>query len=675
MSSSSLDYKLGFQISDPESCALQYPSCKNDQEGISVAISKFPTSAIYSSIHTGAIVCSNVIENSGACAARINRESLYRSEANNPHYTQCSHEHFNIECSLCQAEHSRSLIGNNFRSEISPEVPCRTYSLLQQHADIMDETLKSNVEESECESLPTIICNEDYMALDTDDSESNQTCMTQSTDLGKYMELSYECSSSDNSAVAFDSKSVSQSTCSRSDEASSETIVNTENELTPCASAMAELTDNIEDELSNADEIAGIPDNKEATAGTMKRAHSVDSYMKLLQTCAKNIRVKKSMSEPFNTSQEVSFDVTGVFKTSANCKTGLLIKEDSKESDKSKDIPEKDVSFYENREFSKESDKTTEPKTEISSPVKKRHIRQNSYTLDQPSSALILAHANCTCNFDTKCISPHCSSLGDENKPKPAFIKEKVDISVSEEQMKNLPVLSPEHVAGILKQITLNKDKETSTVVEFVSVVTEVDCEKSNSQPAKEAELPVDILKDSENIKENESTVGTKDSELSLVKNFISDSTIEMKSAIGVVENSENFQENESAAIIKDSDKNLALDKNLIFDSTKETGCTVPTKDSGSSFSEISNSENTKEFELYFGKNSKSDNEKETESTAEQFSSMSNSRNEMENALFDAKDCVESLSKTENFSNINRVECLNGMYVFSIFYGNFSFLM
>lgn len=487
------DYVSGFQSCMQESCALWYPSSKDNQDGISVAISKFPTSAIYSSVHTGAIVCSNVIENSDAYIARTAKDTLYGSEASVIGCIQCSHNNFNPECSLCVAEYSQSFQNRSFATDLSPEVPCRTFSLLQRNVDAMNEDLNSNLDETECESLPTIICNQKYIPPDTD-SESIVTCMTQSTDLGKYMEFSNEYSSSDNSTIMSDSKSISQQfTFSRSDDASSETIVNTENELTPCASTMAELTDNIEDELSNADEIAGVSDNKEFTTGTMKRAHSVDSYMKILQTCARNMNVKKSMSEPFNTNQETDSCDIGTNKSPASSKTGLLIKEDSKESEESKEIPEKDVPLQENNEISVRNDNKANLQADISDSFQKKHVRQNSYTLDHPSSALILAHADCTCNFDAKCLSPHCSALKNEDEVMPnfAFTKEKVDISECHHHMLKLPILSSEDSPDTHPHITFIKDDMTSTVIDVFPVVKEDSCEKYNSGNLKESDSAI----------------------------------------------------------------------------------------------------------------------------------------------------------------------------------------
>lgn len=474
------DHKSDLQSSVQDSCALWYPSYFNNRE-VSVAISKFPTSGIYSSVHTDAIVCSNVVGSNHGYNSNVTKDDLMDSGANIADCIECSHSNMNLECSLCLAELNQNFCSKSFPVDLSPEVPCRTFSMLQ-HGDttVTEGEISATVEEAECESLPTVICNQKNLQPDTD-SESNATCMTQSTDLEKYMELSCEFSSPDNSALMWDSKTASQQcTLSRSDDASSETIVNTENELTPCASTMAELTDNIEDEFSTAEEVAGASDSKEVTiGGEMKRAHSVDSYMKILQNCG-ILHVKKSQSEPFNTSK-VSVDINDV-KTIVTSKTNLLIKEDSKESEEAKDVPEKDDCAQESIEVSARDEEAYEPETNKSNSFKKKHVRQNSYTLDEPSSALILAHADCACNFDAnKCISPHCSALKDASEVtsnSAAFVKEKVDISASPPHMKMFPILNSERTS---KSIHLNNEETSSAVVDVFPKVKEDSCEKSDS--------------------------------------------------------------------------------------------------------------------------------------------------------------------------------------------------
>ena len=470
------DQKSDFQSSVQGSCALWYPSYFDRQE-VSVAISKFPTSGIYSSVHTDAIVCSDVVGSNHTYNSNIVKDVLLDAGSSVGDCAECSHSNINFECSLCLAELNQNLCNKSFPADLSPEVPCRTFSLLQ-HGDTNAMERASNATVEEAESLPTIICNQKNLQTDTD-SESNNTCMTQSTDLEKYMELSCEFSSPDNSAFMWDSKTASQQcTLSRSDDASSETIVNTENELTPCASTMAELTDNIEDELSNAEEVAGASDNKEVKTGEMKRAHSVDSYMKILQACGKSLNVKKSQSEPFNTNK-ISTDVNDV-KTVITPKTNLLIKEDSKESEEAKDMPEKDECAQESVEATIRDENVSEPETNKNIAFQKKHVRQNSYTLDHPSSVLIEAHADCTCNFDAKCISPHCSALKDarEATPNSAFVKEKVDISASPPKMKMLPILNSDKTS---KDVHWNEEEMYSTVVDIFPNVKEDSCEKSDS--------------------------------------------------------------------------------------------------------------------------------------------------------------------------------------------------
>lgn len=472
------DHKSDLQSSVQDSCALWYPSYFSNRE-VSVAISKFPTSGIYSSVHTDAIVCSDVVGSNHGYNSNVTKDDLIDPGANIADCIECSHSNMNLECSLCLAELNQNFCNKSFPGDLSPEVPC----MLSQHGDtsVMGGDTSATVEEAECESLPTVITNQKNLQRDTD-SESNATCMTQSTDLEKYMELSCEFSSPDNSAVIWDSKTTSQQcTLSRSDDASSETIVNTENELTPCASTMAELTDNIEDELSNAEEIAGASNSKEVTTGEMKRAHSVDSYMKILQNCG-ILNVKKSQSEPFNTNK-ASADINEV-KTFVTSKTNLLIKEDSKESEEARDVPEKDDCSQESVEVSTRPEETPEPEPNKNNSFQKKHVRRNSYTLDEPSSALILAHADCSCNFDAKCVSPHCSALKDTSEviPNSAFVKEKVDISASPAHMKMLPTLNSERTS---KGAHLNKEETSSTVVDVFPRVKEDSCEKSDSANTK----------------------------------------------------------------------------------------------------------------------------------------------------------------------------------------------
>lgn len=468
------DHRSDLQSSVQDSCALWYPSYFNNRE-VSVAISKFPTSGIYSSVHTDAIVCSNVVGSNHGYNSNVTKDDLLDPGANIGDCIECSHSNMNLECSLCLAELNQNFCNKSFPGDLSPEVPC----MLLQHGDtsVMEGETNAAVQEAECESLPTVISNQKNLQPDTD-SESNATCMTQSTDLEKYMELSCEFSSPDNSAVIWDSKTTSlQCTLSRSDDASSETIVNTENELTPCASTMAELTDNIEDELSNAEEVAGASDSKEAATGEMKRAHSVDSYMKILQNCG-ILNVKKSQSEPFNTSK-ASADINDV-KTAVTSKTNLLIKEDSKESEEARDVPEKDDCSQESIEVSTRDEVSPEPEPNQNNSFQKKLVRRNSYTLDEPSSALILAHADCACNFDAKCISPHCSALKKTSEviPNSAFVKEKVDISASPSHMKMFPILNSERTS---KSAHLNKEETSSTVVDVFPKVKEDSCEKSDS--------------------------------------------------------------------------------------------------------------------------------------------------------------------------------------------------
>lgn len=469
------DHKSDLQSSVQDSCALWYPSYFSNRE-VSVAISKFPTSGIYSSVHTDAIVCSDVVGSNHGYNSNVTKDDLIDPGANIADCIECSHSNMNLECSLCLAELNQNFCNKSFPGDVSPEVPC----MLLQHGDtsVMGSEINVAVQETECESLPTVISNQKNLQPDTEDSESNATCMTQSTDLEKYMELSCEFSSPDNSAVIWDSKTTSlQCTLSRSDDASSETIVNTENELTPCASTMAELTDNIEDELSNAEEVTGATNSKEVPTGEMKRAHSVDSYMKILQNCG-ILSVKKSQSEPFDT-KKASADINDV-KTVVTSKTNLLIKEDSKESEEARDVPEKDGCSQESTKVSTRDEGSHEPEPNKSNSFKKKHVRQNSYTLDEPSSALILAHADCACNFDAKCASPHCSALKDTSEviPNSAFVKEKVDISASPPHMKMLSILNSERTT---KDAHLNKEETSSTVVDVFPKVKEESCEKSDS--------------------------------------------------------------------------------------------------------------------------------------------------------------------------------------------------
>ncbi|XP_055953076.1 uncharacterized protein LOC129988830 isoform X1 [Argiope bruennichi] len=405
------------------------------ESSMHMSMTKIPSSDICSTVHTGVIVCPDVYNKKHENTRSIDVKSFSRPVPPNEF---CFHM-ANPECSLCQTEHPRGpfpLAGVPYINSPAERI-----------CSVSDEEQTSVAEETEFESLVTVISGKKINTQDTD-NESTFTCLTQSTDLEKYMDYSIEYSSTDDGASLSKSQISNQlNISSRSDDASSETLVNTESELTPCASALPELNGYTNEYNSvNFDtkrEVSSLTTS--ASPDLQQRAHSVDSYMKIIKTCARKLYMKKSQSEPSHSDM-------------SNLSNNFLPLTSSCEEDNSKPANLK-MEVCDALNTSKNSvhlqitdtelscDNIGDSPTEEKKTFKKGHIRTNSYTLEEPSSALIMAHADCNCKDDSETVmSPHsCSSekviLQTQN---PAFKKEKINIVLppTPDRDKYFPILS-----------------------------------------------------------------------------------------------------------------------------------------------------------------------------------------------------------------------------------------
>ncbi|GFW94952.1 uncharacterized protein TNCV_1464502 [Trichonephila clavipes] len=394
------------------------------ENSMHVSMTKIPSSDICSTVHKDVIVCPNVsdwynksknVEDFATKTSTIPKEFCFHAA--------------NSKCCLCQIQHSHGPF-------FEPGVPYENFST-EQISKIPEDDQGSLAEETEFESLATVICGKKLSAQDTD-NESNFTCLTQSTDLEKYMDCSIEYSSpEDLPAIAKSQMSSQLNISSRSDDASSETLVNTESELTPCASTVPELNDYINEEPSEDDAKTNLLFSiASSSLDVQQRAHSVDSYMNIIKSCSKYLFMRKSQSEPCQSEISQLSDVKGdcffISNSITDDESNLVhLKENLttvNQSDHLGNLPGSNVE-KESKMF------------------KKKHIRTNSYTLDQPSSALILAHADCNCKGDSESVmSPHsCSSEKvTPTSSNPAFKKEKVNIVLppTPDRDKYYPVLN-----------------------------------------------------------------------------------------------------------------------------------------------------------------------------------------------------------------------------------------
>ncbi|GFS83003.1 uncharacterized protein NPIL_155361 [Nephila pilipes] len=403
------------------------------ENSLHVSMTKIPSSDICSTVHKGVIVCPNVSDWNNK---HKNAVDFVTKPSTTPKEF-CFHT-ANPECRLCQIEHPHGPFNES-------GVPYENFSI-EQICKIPEDDQGSLAEDTEFESLPTVICGKKLSSQDTD-NESNFTCLTQSTDLEKYMDCSIEYSSPDDLPMTAKSQMSSQlNMSSRSDDASSETLVNTESELTPCASTMPELSDYINEEPS--EDVAKI--NIQFSSPSLdvhQRAYSVDSYMNIIKSCSKNLLMRKSRSEPCQTEisqlSDINSDTSFLSNSIIGNESNLVNLEQRLTTvnlqNHLANLPVSDG------ELSLDNVKDLEGKKEL---LKKKHIRTNSYTLDQPSSALILAHADCNCKDDSESVmSPHsCSSEKMTPIPSnPAFKKEKINIILppTPDRDKYYPVLNP----------------------------------------------------------------------------------------------------------------------------------------------------------------------------------------------------------------------------------------
>ncbi|CAL1280012.1 unnamed protein product [Larinioides sclopetarius] len=429
------------------------------ENSMHMSMTKIPSSDICSTVHTGVIVCPNIYSRKHENSRRIEAKSFSRPVPPNEF---CFHM-ANPECSLCQTEHPHGPFPLGGVPYIN--------SPAERICSVSDEEQGSVAEETDFESLVTVVSGRKFIAQDTD-NESNFTCLTQSTDLEKYMDCSIEYSSPDDGASLTKSQMSNQlNISSRSDDASSETLVNTESELTPCASALSELNGYInENNSGNSNTKREVSSTTAFTSSDIQqRAHSVDSYMKIIKTSARNLFMRKSQSEPSHS--DMSNFSNNFSSPTSSCGEGngkpanLKIEICADTFKTSKDSEHLQIT---NTEFS--SDNIGDPSSEQKKVFKKGHIRTNSYTLDEPSSALIMAHADCTCKGDSETImSPHSCASEKMISPtlNPAFKKEKVNIVLP-------PTPDRDKYFPILSSSTCYQEKNSETELEAPSLDTTV---------------------------------------------------------------------------------------------------------------------------------------------------------------------------------------------------------
>ncbi|GBL91416.1 hypothetical protein AVEN_136919-1 [Araneus ventricosus] len=421
-----------------------------------MSMTKIPSSDICSTVHTGVIVCPDVYNKKHENARSIEARSFSRPVPPNEF---CFHM-TNPECSLCQTEHPRGPFPLGGVPYIN--------SPAERICSVSDEEQGSVAEETDFESLVTVVSGRKVNAQDTD-NESNFTCLTQSTDLEKYMDCSIEYSSPDDGASLTKSQMSNQlNISSRSDDASSETLVNTESELTPCASALPELNGFMnEDNSGNSDTKREVSSSTAlASPDVQQRAHSVDSYMKIIKTCAKNLFMRKSQSEPSHS--DMSNFINNFLPPPSSCQEGNGKSANLKIEVCADTFKTKDSVHLQVTDTELSGDSIGDPSTGEKKVFKKGHIRTNSYTLDEPSSALIMAHADCNCKDDSETVmSPH--SCASEKiippSPNPAFKKEKINIVLP-------PTPDRDKYFPILSSSTCYQDNNTESELETPSLDT-----------------------------------------------------------------------------------------------------------------------------------------------------------------------------------------------------------
>lgn len=332
----------------------------------------------------------------------------------------------------------------------------------QMHSVSEDEP-DSITESTDFGSLPTVINAKQFHPQDTD-NESNATCLTQSTDLEKYLDSSIDYSSPDDLAL---SRSNNLNSSIRSDDASSETLVNTGSESTPCASAMAGLgcADDTRSDIAPKKNLSEALINNSAIPC---RSHSVDSYIKMAGVCAEKPPIRKSQSEPSYNESKNNSEIS-----LTEPRPGYLTLEDK--------VPKTKIESGDSQqEITPVSDSEVglnfESMAEVKKSLKRKHVRTNSYTLEHPSPALILAHADCNCSEDSPNLSPHSCSEGRvfHSPPNLAFRKEKVHIILppASERDRYFPILNSTSVS--VKNLDLNVIGDSKLAMSGVIDETEV---------------------------------------------------------------------------------------------------------------------------------------------------------------------------------------------------------
>ncbi|XP_071042537.1 uncharacterized protein [Parasteatoda tepidariorum] len=468
---------------------------KTTENELFVSMSKIPCNGVCSTVHDGVIVCPN--ETPGNI--HYSNSNEFESSSNSEYWESCNEN--GCDCQECQIKIADT------------DVPYKNTSSEQMHHSVSDDDQESVAEEADFESLPTVIYNRKILPQDTD-SESIVTCMTQSTDLDKYMDYSIEYSSpDDNAGMCQHQSSTQRSASSRSDDTSTATIVNTESELTPCVSAVAELPSCLESLSDIADSSSiFVHENAGATFNancknpsismgedTSCRAYSVDSYMKILKTCAKNLYLKKYHSEPSHPNSKQSH-------TTSECLTDQMNNLSENESEVS--LPDETVedtkAFCDENSFGTEN-VFVDDSEQTSGDAQRKLIRRNSYTLLQPSSALIMAHASCSCQEDSLMDdSPHsCSSAHQNENSNPAFKKETVVLVLpsTSDRETFLPIL---HKEDQTKDLAINESLSPSDVnlIDTENCHFETEGMKYSSASASSAVFK-EVDKDSSNLPPN----------------------------------------------------------------------------------------------------------------------------------------------------------------------------
>lgn len=400
-------------VSDFQSCPSNDATIFSNEMHISTC--KIPSSDICSTVHKNVIVSPNVIQTNN------DEEDLSLSDTKRP--TSCTNlDGPVLENAECSARQERDI------SAWVSVMPYESTPTEQMYSVSDDDSI---TESAGFGSLPTVIDAKQPLPQDTD-NESNATCLTQSTDLEKYLDSSIDYSSPEDLVMSSRSQmSNNLNASSRSDDASSETIINTGSESTPCVSSMAVLG-------YSDDCRSDIAPKKEFSAGfvaSSRRSHSVDSYMKMAGADTEKSAIRKSQSEP-------------PYSESTNCSeigslSNLLASEIQVPKSKSNvDDSQQEVTPVSDSEVSM---------AEVKKSLKRKHVRTNSYTLEHPSPALILAHADCDCREDSPNLSPHSCSSDKiiQSPPNLAFKKEKVNIVLPppSERDRYFPILSSTSVS------------------------------------------------------------------------------------------------------------------------------------------------------------------------------------------------------------------------------------